>query len=110
LSLDSSGDYVCASEKLNLFIESNVSRWIKNNPNTSKDAANRRAMNLVLLLFGASVRKSIFDNNNQQNAIVAAGIIVDIEKQLATNISIKVLVESLCARWAHLCVGDALFM
>tara|TARA_B100000959_G_scaffold13837_1_gene13671 strand:+ start:510 stop:1532 length:1023 start_codon:yes stop_codon:yes gene_type:complete len=110
LSLDSSGDYVCASEKLNLFIESNVSRWIKNNPNTSKDAANRRAMNLVLLLFGASVRKSIVDNNNQQNAIFAAGIIVDIEKQLATNISIKVLVESLCARWAHLCVGDALFM
>ncbi|MBC8309817.1 MAG: AAA family ATPase [Planctomycetes bacterium] len=110
LTLNNSGDYTNATEKIILFIESNVSRWIKENPNTSKEAANRRALNLVLLLFGESSSQSIRKNQKQKEAISATGIIVDIEKQLATNISIKVLVESLCARWSNLCAGDALFV
>ncbi|MDP7004663.1 MAG: hypothetical protein QF718_00420 [Phycisphaerales bacterium] len=110
LTLNNSGDYTNATEKIILFIESNVSRWIKENPNTSKEAANRRALNLVLLLFGESVRQSIRNNQEPNDAFLATGIIVDIEKQLTTNISIKVLVESLCARWSNLCVGDALFV
>ena len=109
LSLEEPKDYATASERLLLFVESNVARWTKDNTNTSKEAANRRAMNLLLLLFGMSSRQLV-RGSHPRVGVSAAGVLVNIEQQLKTNISIKVLVESLAARWAHLCVGDAVFM
>ncbi len=110
LTLNKSMSCTLAATQLVQFVESNVSRWIKLNPNTSKDAANRRAVNLLLLLFGSAIEHSTQNREMLPESILAAGVLVDIEKQLTTNISVKVLLESLCVRWEHLCVGDALFM
>ncbi len=110
LALNMATQYTSAAAWLIQFVESNVSRWVKSNPNTSKDAANRRAVNLLLLVFGSTIENSIKNKEVVRRSILASGVLVDIEKQLSTNISIKVLLESLCARWEHLCVGDAMFV
>ncbi|HIO20002.1 MAG TPA: AAA family ATPase [Phycisphaerales bacterium] len=108
LSLEKLGSYTEVGAKLISFIEKNVSRWVKENPNTSKDAANRRAMRLVLMVFGEAAQKLIREGH--PDGICLAGVLIDIETQLSTNISIKVLLESLSARWASVSIGDALFM
>lgn len=111
-------EYLSAQEQVNCtdvvaqlvsFVETNVSCWVKENPNMSKDAANRRAIQLILLMFGLSARELI-RGGGCEVGIASAGILVDIEGQLSTNISIKVLIESLVVRWSHLSVGDAVFM
>ena len=103
--------YAAVVEQLLSFVETNVSRWVKENPNTSKDAANRRAIHLILLLFSWSAQELIRGGNRDVGVGVAsAGVLVDIEGLLSTNISIGVLIESLVVRWSHLSVGDAVFM
>ena len=109
LSLQNSTEYIDAYEKMYGFVETNIARWMKDNPNTSKEAANRRAMNLLLLMLSHSVRGCI-RNNDVEVGVELAGVLVDVEKQLRTNISIKILLESLAARWVNRCVGDAVFM
>jgi DNA polymerase-3 subunit delta' len=112
LSLEKLDSYTEATDCLISFIDKSVARWIKENPNTSKDAANRRAARLVLLLFSLSARALI--RKNHPDGVRLAGVLVDIEKQLSTNISMRVLLESLCARWssvlAGVSTGDALFI
>lgn len=108
LTFQNSGGYTTVATTLISFVESNVARWMKENPNTSKDAANRRAANLILLMFSVATRQLI--RGSDPNGVALTGMLVDIERQLTTNISIKVLLESLAARWANLCVGDAVFM
>ena len=57
------------------------------------------------------VRRLLGDNKEDSFiAIRAAAILTDIESQVRTNISIKVLLESLAVRWVHLCSGDATLM
>ena len=102
-------DYAAVVEQLLSFVEINVSRWVKENPNTSKDAANRRAMCLILLMFSLSAQELIRGGNHDVG-VASAGVLVDIEGQLSTNISTRVLIESLVVRWSYLSVGDAVFM
>jgi len=109
LNLEDGGAYVSVHTKLFEFIEQNVSAWIKENPNTSKDAANRRAMTLILRMFSSSVRRCI-RGHQQKNGLELAGILIDVERQLSTNISMKVLLESLAARWAYRCAGDSVLV
>jgi DNA polymerase III delta prime subunit len=90
------------------FVESAVTAKLKENSSASKESANRRALELLLLMFGASA--SALTRSGQADGITTSEIISDIERQMSTNISLKVLVDSLCARWAHLCVGDSVFM
>jgi DNA polymerase III subunit delta' len=91
------------------FTETVVSKKIKQNQHTSKEAANRRAAELVLLMFGNASQKHI-RGPLVSDGISLASILSDIESQLRTNISLKVLLESLCARWAHHCAGESVFM
>jgi hypothetical protein len=91
------------------FVDTVVSKKLKQNPSASKESANRRAVEMVLLMFGNASQERI-RNNPSGSGIALASIIVDIERQLSTNISIKVLLESLCARWAHLCGGESVFI
>ena len=109
LSREDTREYTSVSVNIVEFVENSVSMWLKENPNMSKEAANRQAINLVLGMFGLSVR-GLIHGSNPDIGIAAAAVLVDIERQLSTNISIKVLLESLSARWAHLSVGDAVFM
>ncbi len=109
LSLQQGESYLSVYEKMYSFVESNVSRWIKENPNTSKEAANRRAMMLLLKMFSGHARELIRGGSIEMGSNLA-GILVDVEGQLSTNISIKVLLESLASRWVSGSVGDALFM
>jgi DNA polymerase-3 subunit delta' len=109
LSREDTREYTSVSVNIIEFVENSVSMWLKENPNMSKEAANRRATNLVLGMFGLSAR-GLIRGSNPDVGIAAAAVLVDIERQLSTNISIKVLLESLSARWAHLSMGDAVFM
>jgi hypothetical protein len=109
LSREDTGEYMSVSVSIIEFVENSVLMWLKENPNMSKEAANRRAINLVLGMFGLSAR-SLIRGSNPGVGIAAAAVLIDIEGQLSTNISIKVLLESLSARWAHLSMGDAMFM
>jgi hypothetical protein len=108
LNREEMGDYSQVALALTSFIESTVAANLKENSSASKESANRRALELLLLLFGSSARVLI--RSGQGDGITASEIISDVERQLGTNISMKVLVDSLCARWAHLCVGDSVFM
>jgi hypothetical protein len=62
-----------------------------------------------LLLFSRSAQKLI-RSDRLHEGIAASEIVSDVEGQLSTNISIKVLVESLCARWASLPCDDSVFI
>jgi len=102
-------DYTGAVVTMIDFVEQHVARSLKENTNASKEAANRNAIELLLLVF-SQVAKEKIRGNDVERGVLAAGIVVDVERQLSTNISIKVLLESLAARWSNLCVGDAVFM
>jgi len=103
------GDYSSISRKLLLFTDAFVTNKLKLNSSASKEAANRRAGELVLLMFGSSAQKLTRDGFIEEG-VSASSVLVDIERQFSTNISIKVLLESLATRWAHRCVGDSVFM
>ena len=106
LKLSPASDYTKASESIHSYLSNSVDAQLKENPLASKEAANRRSAYRIFMLFGQSAR-SMVRGDRQEDGIVAAGILVDVERQLSTNISIKVLLESLAARWSHLCGGDA---
>jgi len=108
LNREKTSDYSQVALALTSFVESAVTAKLKENSSASKESANRRALELLLLMFGASA--SALTRSGQADGITTSEIISDIERQMSTNISLKVLVDSLCARWAHLCVGDSVFM
>ncbi len=91
------------------YIEGVVAKKLKQNSSASKESANRGAIELLLLMFGSSAQK-IIRSEAPQDGIIASEIVSDVEKQLTTNISIKVLVDSLCARWSRLSKGDSVFI
>jgi hypothetical protein len=109
LSRKNVGDYVKVVPTLVGFIEGAVANTLKQNSFASKEGANRRAFELLLRMFGSSVQ-NLIRSDHPEDGISASAVISDIEKQLSTNISIKVLADSLCVRWAHLCAGDSVFM
>ena len=102
-------DYSFVSQNLLEFANAFVVKKLKENSSASKEATNRRAGELLLLMFGSSAQKLTRDGFVEQG-VSAANILVDVERQFSTNISIKVLLESLAARWAHQCAGDSVFM
>lgn len=106
LELSPTSDYTTAVDSIHAYLTNSVDVQLKENPLASKEAANRKAAQRIFMLFGQSV-SSMVRGDRQDEGIVAAGILVDVERQLSTNISIKVLLESLAARWSHLCRGDA---
>ena len=108
LSLEKTADYTSAYLKINSFVEDSVEKRISDNPQASKNAVNRWAVELVLHMFGMSVR-TLINSGRSNQGVLAASIISDIEKQLTSNISTKVLLESLCARWQHASIGDSVF-
>ena len=109
LTRENLGEYSVIVPMLLDYIECTVAKKLKQNSAASKESANRRAIELLLLMFG-SAAQNIIRSDNPEEGIVASEIISDIEKQLTTNISTKVLVESLCVRWAQLCSGDSVFI
>jgi DNA polymerase-3 subunit delta' len=102
-------NYAVVVQKIVSFAESFVAKKIKQNSSASKEAANRRAGELVLCMFGAA-SQALIRNGSVERGIATTTILSDIEKQFSTNISMKVLLESLAARWAHHCAGDSVFM
>jgi len=93
------------------YVDSFIKIQLEKNALCSKEAANRRAFSVVLQLLGMEIRELLGDDRDQSSlAIRAAAILTDVEGQVRTNISIKVLLESLAVRWVHLCGGDATLM
>ncbi|MBC8201750.1 MAG: AAA family ATPase [Planctomycetes bacterium] len=108
LSREDLSNYSHVAQTLTSFIENTVAENLKQNSSASKEGANRRALELLLLMFGYSA--SVLVRSGVKGGVAASEIIADVERQIDTHISMKVLVDSLCARWAHLCVGDSVFM
>ena len=103
------GNYSQVALVLINFIDVVVAKKLKQNSSASKESANRRAVELLLLLFGRSAQRLV-RSNRTYDGIAASEIVSDVEGQLSTNISIKVLIESLCARWANLPCDDSVFV
>jgi len=100
-----------AAQTMIEFVDSFVKQSLEKNSYSSKEAANRRAFSIILQLFGTEVRRLVGGNNhNPSLGIRAAAVLSDIESQVRTNISMKVLLESLAVRWTCLCSGSATFM
>ena len=102
-------EYVSVTQKIISFTDSVVAASLKQNSSASKEATNRRVGELVLLMFGAS-SQTLIENGHIEDGVAASQILSDIEQQFSTNISMKVLLESLSARWVHLCGGDSVLM
>ena len=106
-----SGVFPSAAVSMIGFVDSFVKTQLSKNALCSKEAANRQAFSVILQLLGMRVRKLLGDDREQSSlGIRAAAILADIESQIQTNISVKVLLESLAFRWVHLCGGDAMLM
>ena len=103
------GNYSKVALILINFIDIVVAKKLKQNSSASKESANRRVVELLLLLFSRSAQKLI-RSDRLHDGIAAAEIVSDVEGQLSTNISIKVLIESLCARWASLPRTSSVFV
>jgi DNA polymerase-3 subunit delta' len=108
LNREDLSNYSLVAQTLTSYIETTVAAKLKENSSASKEGANRRAFELLLLMFSSSA--SVLIRSGVWDGIAASEIISDIERQLDTHISMKVLVDSLCARWSNLCVGDSVFM
>jgi len=106
LGLNYACDYMAATNLIVSHVSRSVEARLKENPLASKEAANRMAAQQIFMLFGQSIRKLV-RGDRQEDGVVAAFILANVEQQLSTNISINVLLESLAARWSHLCKGDA---
>ena len=109
LDRKNTGNYSQVALVLINFIDVVVAKKLKQNSSASKESANRRAVELLLLLFSRSAQRLI-RSDRLHDGIAASEIVSDVEGQLSTNISIKVLVESLCARWASLPCDDSVFI
>lgn len=109
LSLDNCEDYTGHASKIISFVDDTVTTKLSENPLASKNALNRWAVALVLQMFGNASR-SLTRSRRVADGIMTAAIVANVERQLSTNISTKVLLESLAARWATLSVGDSVFV
>ena len=107
-----SGDSHCGPVRHMVeFVENFVQQQLDKNSLCSKEAANRRGFSIILKLFGSEVQSLLGDDRDSSSiGIRAAAVLADIESQVRTNISIKVLLESLAVRWVHLCGGTAILM
>jgi DNA polymerase-3 subunit delta' len=109
LSCEGGVDYTGALLKINSFVESTVLNKLTENNQASKAAVGRWAVELILLMFGNAARLMI-QSEQVGRGVVLSDVISDIERQLSTNVSTKVLLESLAARWQHVSVGDSVFL
>ncbi len=109
--IGSGNSYQEASGMMIYFVDFFVKQMLNKNSLCSKEAANRQAFSVILQLLGMRVRELVNGNRNSLLlGIRGAAILSDVENQIRTNISVKVLLESLAARWVHLCRGDAMLM
>ena len=107
----SSKTFPLAASLMINFADEFVKIQLDKNSLCSKEAANRQAFSVILQLLGTRVRFLLGDDQcDSLLAIRAAAILADVEGQVRTNISTKVLLESLAVRWTHLCSGDAMLM
>ncbi|MDP6692965.1 MAG: hypothetical protein QF444_01450, partial [Phycisphaerales bacterium] len=109
--IGSGNSYQEASGMMIDFVDFFVTQMLNKNSLCSKEAANRQAFSVILQLLGMRVRELVNGNRNSQLlGIRGAAILSDIENQIRTNISVKVLLESLATRWVHMCRGDSMLM
>ena len=99
-----SSETVNVVNRINDFLNSRQEFVLSENPNASKEAINRRGIELLLRLFEWQAKQHI----HQSEADIGLGVlcsemISEIEQQSYANISTKVLVESLVVRWKQVC-------
>ena len=107
LAKENCGGYVRERVLITEFVESSIAMWLKENKNASKEAANRRAFLLVLLLFGHAARSNV-RGSQVEVGVALIDIVTDVELQLHSNVSMVVLIESLVARWSNVQPGALL--
>ena len=73
------------------------------NPNVSKEAVNRRGVELLLRVFGWRSKQMVCGGVGV--GVLCSEMISNIEQQGYANISTKILVKSLVVQWKQLCSG-----
>lgn len=93
-------------ETLNSFVQEFAEAWVKNHRNASKDAANKDGVRHVLSLLGSYARQRMAESVASRNdqtvdwpAII--DLLRDAERNLDSNVNIRMLLENLVAQWAR---------
>ena len=95
-----STDTVAVVERINEYLSSRQGVILSENPNASKEAVNRRGVELLLRVFGWQSKHLI--SSGVGLGVLCSEMISNIEQQGYANISTKVLIESLVVRWKQL--------
>ena len=96
-----STDTIAVVGRINEYLNNRQDVVLSENPNVSKEAVNRRGVELLLRVFGWQSKQMI--HNGVGVGVLCSEMISNIEQQGYANISTKVLVESLVVRWRGLC-------
>ena len=104
-----SSETVGVVSRINDFLNNRQELVLSENPNASKEAVNRRGIELLLRLFEWQSKQYIHCEDSGKDVglgVLCSETISDIEQQSYANISTKVLVESLVVRWKQVCSGS----
>ena len=92
-------------QTLGELVESFASAWVKANRNASKDAANKDGARHVLALLAAHARRRLDDScaegGDPSRALAMIDHLRDAERQLASNVNLKHVLENLVVQWAQ---------
>lgn len=93
-------------------VEAFASAWVKTHRNASKDAANKDGAGHVFALLAAHARRRLSDScargENPRPALAMIDRLRDAERQLASNVNLKHVLENLvvqCARPEDACIS-----
>ena len=74
--------------------------WVKNHKNASKDAANKDATRHLFSLLAAHARRHLGAvNDDAERWMAAIDLLADAERQLDSNVNMKLVLESLSVQW-----------
>jgi DNA polymerase-3 subunit delta' len=86
-------------------VESFASDWVKTHRNASKDAANKDGAGHVLALLAAHARRRLNEScargEEPQQALAMIDRLREAERQLASNVNLKHVLENLVVQWAQ---------
>jgi DNA polymerase-3 subunit delta' len=91
-------------ETLGSLIENFAQSWVikHGEKRTSKDAANKDGSRYVLGLLAAHARRELATGRDVERWSAAIDLLREAERQLESNVNIKLLMENLVVQWAHL--------
>jgi DNA polymerase-3 subunit delta' len=100
-------------ETMSRLVDEFAQQWTKAHQNASKDAANKDGARHLLSLMSSLLRKDLAeacetgDADTREMALASIDRLLDAERSLATNVSMKLVFEHLAVQWTECAAGTA---